>query len=96
MTTTTKTLLTLSLVGLLGGLMFVTGFIDAGNMTAFYIVFPAGAILFGLFLISKLLEKETAAYDKEQQAAILAAERAIKPASAPPSKPAHGSRHAHA
>jgi uncharacterized membrane protein len=29
---------------------------------------PVGAILFGLFLISKLLEKEAVLFDREQQA----------------------------
>jgi hypothetical protein len=61
----TKTLLAISLVGLVAGFAFVTGFVNVGNVAALYIVLPAGAVFFGLFLISKLLEKESARYDAE-------------------------------
>jgi len=39
---------------------------------------PVGAILFGLFLISKMPEKETAQYDQEQQFRLAEALRASK------------------
>jgi hypothetical protein len=66
MSKTTKTLLTLSLVGLVSGLIFVTGIVNVENAVAWYITLPMGAIFFGLFLISKLLEKEVALHDAEQ------------------------------
>jgi nicotinamide mononucleotide (NMN) deamidase PncC len=39
---------------------------------------PVGAICFGLFMISKLLEKETALYDQEQRLRLAEAMRALK------------------
>lgn len=56
MTKTTKTLLAISLIGFLTGCTDILwGF---GK--------PIGAIFFGLFLISKMLEKEIALYDEEE------------------------------
>src|SRR5262245_13581670 len=63
----TKTLLVISLITFAAGLAFVTGIIDLGSVSALYVSLPAGAIFFGLFLISKLLEKETALHDEEMQ-----------------------------
>jgi hypothetical protein len=57
MTKTTKILLAVSLVSTVIGL---TGIIWGFGT-------PIGAIFFGLFLISKMLEKETALYDEEQR-----------------------------
>ena len=42
---------------------------------------PIGAVFFGLFLISKLLEKETALFDEEQHLRVAQAEK--EKASAP-------------
>lgn len=61
----TKTLLGLSVFGLVTGMAFTTGLVNAGNADALYVALPMGAIFFGLFLISKLLEKEVAIYDAE-------------------------------
>ena len=38
----------------------------------FYVALPLGAIFLGLFLISRLLEKETALYDAEQRNVLVA------------------------
>ena len=46
------------------------------NASALCVLLPLGAVFFGLFLISKMLETETAAFDREQQAALAAAEAA--------------------
>ena len=43
------------------------------DATGLYVALPTEAIFFGLFLISKLLEKETALDDREQRAARAAA-----------------------
>ena len=75
MSKTTKTLLALSLTGLVTGLAFVTGWVNVQNAVALYVALPAGAIFFGLFLIAKLLEKETAQYDAEQRTLRAYAER---------------------
>ena len=65
----TKGLLIASVLCLLGGLIVVSGFINIPSAaTGVYVLLPAGAILFGLFLISKGLEKETTRYDAELQA----------------------------
>jgi len=65
MSRTTKTLLVLSLVGLASGFAFVSGAVNVGEAVGLYAALPMGAIFFGLFLISKLLEKEVAKYDTE-------------------------------
>lgn len=57
MRTKTKILLTISVSA------FALGF----TKTLWGIGAPIGAILFGLFMISKMLEKETALYDQEQK-----------------------------
>jgi hypothetical protein len=67
MTTTTK-LLGVSLAGIVAGLLFVTGIVNVQAVVAFYIALPLGAVFFGLFLISKMLEREVGLYDAEQQA----------------------------
>jgi len=67
MTKMTKTLLVLSAVNLVAGLIFATNLIDVHEASALYVALPAGAIFFGLFLISRLLEKEVAVYDEEHR-----------------------------
>ena len=64
MTKTTKILLAISLTGFVFG---ATGILWGFGM-------PVGAIFFGLFLISKLLEKEAALFDEEHKLRIAAAE----------------------
>jgi hypothetical protein len=54
--------LTLSLVGLTLGLG------NVGHNVFFYEALPAGSILFGLFMIAQVLEKESALYTEEQRA----------------------------
>jgi hypothetical protein len=71
----TKTLLVLSVVGLVTGFAFVSGLVNVGDAIVLYVTLPAGAVFFGLFLISKLLEKEAAILDAEMR---LQFEAAIK------------------
>lgn len=68
MTKMTKILMIVSVACLALGLAFVTGIINAQNMVALYVVLPAGAIFFGLFMIFRMLEKEAALFDEEEQA----------------------------
>ena len=65
MTKITKILLGVSLVG------FALGFTGV----LWGIGTPVGAIFFGLFLISKLLEKEATLFDQERQQRLVLAER---------------------
>jgi hypothetical protein len=67
MNKTTKTLLILSMAGLVVGMAFVTGLLTVGNLVALYVVLPLGTVFFGLFLISLMLEKETALFDNDQR-----------------------------
>ena len=76
MTTTTKTLLLLAFAGLGSGLALDSGLVDATNASDLFVFLPLGAVFFGLFLLSKLLEKETAAFDREREAALAAADAA--------------------
>jgi hypothetical protein len=62
----TKTLLGLAIFGITVGIFFVSGALKTDN-AAFFVVLPTGAIFFGLFLISLVLEKETALFDEEQE-----------------------------
>jgi hypothetical protein len=54
--------LTLSLIELTIGLS------NARQNVFFYLGLPVGAILFGLFLITQVLEKESALYDEQNRA----------------------------
>src|SRR5258706_14993517 len=92
---TTKTLLILSLVGLVSGFAFVSGMVNVGEAVGLYAALPMGAIFFGLFLISKLLEKEVAVYDTELNVLLRAAKGldAKKPAASKPGR--EHSAHSH-
>ena len=68
----TKILLTLSLSCLASGLVFLTGLVNAGEAVWLYVTFPAGAILFGLFLISMSLQGASALFDEEQRMTVAA------------------------
>jgi|SoiMethySBSTD1v2_1073268.scaffolds.fasta_scaffold2232142_1 hypothetical protein len=69
----TKVLLVLSLSCLTAGLVFVTGIVSVGEAVALYVTLPAGAIFFGLFLISLSLQAQSALFDEEQRMALVAA-----------------------
>jgi hypothetical protein len=69
----TKVLLVLSLSCLAAGLVFVTGLVNAEEAVGLYVTFPAGAIFFGLFLISLTLQGESALFDEEQRTQAIAA-----------------------
>ena len=70
MTKLTKTLLGLAVAGIGSGLLFVTGTIHVQDNVFWYVTLPAGAIFFGLFLISLALAKETARFDEDERLAI--------------------------
>ena len=94
MSKTTRALLVLTIVNLATGFAFVTGVVKVGHAVGLYVTFPAGTILFGLFLISKMFEKETAVHDAEQRAALAAAKRS-ETSKSPVSKPCERSDHSH-
>jgi hypothetical protein len=64
MTTLSKTLLAVSVTGLVVG-----SIIDFGGFNlnpSWTVAFPVGVVLFGLFLFSFMLEKEMAKFDEEE------------------------------
>ena len=67
MAKTTKNLLVISIATLVLGLIFVTGIVNVQGTVALYVVLPLGAVFLGLFLIFRMLEKESALYDEEHQ-----------------------------
>jgi len=67
MSTATRTLLILALANLVAGLIFATGLVHLNDLSALYVTLPAGAIFSGLFLLFRMLEKETAYYNQEQK-----------------------------
>jgi len=75
----TKGLLYAAVAGLVSGLLFVTGVVDAHGVVTFYILLPAGAIFLGLFMISLVLEKETALFDQEHSLAVAATSAPLAP-----------------
>jgi hypothetical protein len=92
-----KILLWLAIAGLVVGVAFASNLIDAHGVVAWYVVLPVGAIFFGLFLISFMLEEEVAFYDAEQRIrqkatrspdAKLIERPAAAPATGPKSRPA--------
>jgi hypothetical protein len=70
MTKLTKTLLGLAVTGIGSGLLFVTGAITVQENVFWYVTLPAGAIFFGLFLISLALQKATAQFDEDARVAL--------------------------
>jgi hypothetical protein len=64
----TKILLVLTIINFVPGVLFVSGMVGVGKFPGLYATFPVGATLYGLFLISRMLEKEVAAFDAEQRA----------------------------
>ncbi len=85
----TKTLLALAVILLIPGLVISVGLVNAGGDTIWYVVLPSGAIFLGLFLISYLLEKETATFDAEHhaQAERIRTTSAVSALSSPPPAP---------
>ena len=87
---TTKALLIACIVSLVGGLLVSANLIPIPNAIAgVYVLLPAGAVLFGMFLISKALEKETARYDEEQRANRKRIEHTEEKVSHAPELPVH-------
>lgn len=64
----TKILLALCIAGVALGILFAAGVLQAGDAVGWYMLLPGGAICFGAFMISQMLEKEFALFDAEQEA----------------------------
>ena len=57
---------------------FAIGFSNLRPTTFFYLGPPLGAIFFGLFMITQLLEKESALLDEQNRAAALSRNEPIR------------------
>lgn len=68
-----KILLTAAAVFIAAGLIISNSLVRDPKFAPLYAVLPLGAILFGLFLTSRLLDHESARYDEETAKARLAA-----------------------
>ncbi len=68
MNKTTEVLLAMAIVCLVVGFALNAGLISTGGIDALYVVLPMGAVFAGLFLIVKVLEKESTLHDEEQRA----------------------------
>jgi hypothetical protein len=75
MTTLSKILLVVAVVGLTGGILIDLHGVNARPWLA--AVLPLGAIASGLFLIVFMMEKEMAEYEKEQRAKLAVFQRLI-------------------
>lgn len=64
---TIKALLGIAVTTLILGCVLNAGWLGFLQWDALYTVLPVGAVLFGLFLIAKGLEKESQAYDLDQR-----------------------------
>jgi hypothetical protein len=63
----TKVLLGVAVTTLILGFVLNAGWVGSLPWDALYAILPLGAVFFGLFLIAKMLEKETQAYDLEHK-----------------------------
>jgi hypothetical protein len=73
--------LTISLIS------FAVGFSGGGESMFWYMGRPVGAILFAVFMIFKVLEKETALLDEQQRAAKREIEKSFSDTSVPHKRP---------
>jgi hypothetical protein len=86
----TKALLVLTVLTLVAGFLIVAIVGANGAATALFIVLPAGAVLFGLFLISLILEKEMSEFDREREQCLRKCAPEREPESKSKSKPKPG------
>lgn len=66
MSRTTMRLLVVAVLGLVAGLILTTGsFHFKHGAAVLYVVLPVASILFGLFLMFRVFESESEAFDRE-------------------------------
>lgn len=70
MKTLTKILLIVSVLSMAVGILFFTGVLKLRTgLDALYVTLPAGASIFGWFLITRVMEKESELFEEDRQAA---------------------------
>jgi hypothetical protein len=76
MTPLARKLLIGSLALMIVGLLFLVGILPAGGRAVgLLVLFPVGAVFFGLFLIIRVLGNEARHYDQEHAASMALADR---------------------
>lgn len=63
----TKSMLALMIINGVASLLFLTGLVEVGSFPGLYVVFPLAATFYGLFLISRIFQKDMAGFDAERQ-----------------------------
>ena len=67
---TTKFYLVISLVLAVAGLIVKYAVTKPGEAPYLFVMLPTGAVLFGMFLVARLLEKECGVWEQEQAAIV--------------------------
>ena len=65
MSRVTKIMLALTVINSVASVLFLTGIVNVSSLPGLYVVFPLAAILYGMFLICRMLEKDVAEFDAE-------------------------------
>lgn len=63
-----KWTLALLTINSVAAMLFMTGAIDVSKIPGLYLTFPLAAILYGMFVIFRVFEKDAAEFDAEYRA----------------------------
>ena len=63
----TKIMLALVIGNAVASVLFLTGLVDVSSFPGLYVVFPLTATFYGLFLISRIFQKDMARFDAEHR-----------------------------
>jgi hypothetical protein len=64
----TKSMLALVIMNAVASVLFLSGLVDVSGFPGLYVVFPLAATFYGLFLISRVFQKDMARFDAEHRA----------------------------
>jgi ABC-type nickel/cobalt efflux system permease component RcnA len=63
----TKMMLAALIINIVASALFLSGVVNISAVPGFYVAFPLVAICYGMFLISRMLQKDVAQFDAEQR-----------------------------
>jgi len=58
-------MLELTIINCVASALFLTGIVNVSDAPGFYVTFPLAAILYGMFLICRMLQKDVVEFDAE-------------------------------
>ncbi|HTX22302.1 MAG TPA: hypothetical protein VMD27_10675 [Candidatus Aquilonibacter sp.] len=58
-------MLELTIINCVTSALFLTGIVNVSDAPGFYVTFPLAAILYGMFLICRMLQKDVVEFDAE-------------------------------